>query len=231
MRTQTFTAPPPVSGARHSTTQPRRGRPARGTALAYAPMRYAGPGRSAALVLAALLLGVPGRAAEQVLTLDPAATTIEWTLGATLHTVVGRAPLVAGVVRFDAERGTASGEIAVDATSASTGLALRDRTMHRDVLESARHPRIVYRAERLRVLRRDAAHAEVELEGVLDLHGEQHALVLPARVEARGGRVAIEAGFRVPYVEWGMRDPSTFLLRVDTFVDVKVRSEGAIAAP
>src|SRR5262245_37697220 len=228
MRTQTFTAPPPVSGARHSTTQPRRGRPARGTALAYAPMRYAGPGRSAALVLAALLLGVPGRAAEQVLTLDPAATTIEWTLGATLHTVVGRAPLVAGVVRFDAERGTASGEIAVDATSASTGLALRDRTMHREVLESDRHPRIVFRAERLRVLRRDAASAEIELEGRLDLHGRELPLVIPARLAASGGRIEIDARFRVAYVDWGIPDPSTFLLRVDRFVDVTVRAEGRL---
>src|SRR5262245_29523631 len=223
MRTQTFTAPPPVCGARHSTG---KGRPARGSALAYAPMRHADLGRRTALALAALLVGVPGRAAEQVLTLDPAATTIEWTLGATLHTVVGRARLAGGVVRFDAETGTASGEIAVDATSASTGLALRDRTMHQDVLESARHPRIVYRAERLRVLRRDGARAEVELEGVHDLHGEQRRLVLPARVEARGGRIAIEAGFRVPYVEWGMRDPSTFLLRGDRFVGVRVRPGG-----
>ena len=103
--------------------------------------------------------------------------------------------------------------------------------MHRGVLESGRHPRIIYRAKRLRVLRRDTASADVELEGVLEMHGQRHPLVLPARLAARGGRIAIETSFRVPYVEWGMQDPSTLFLRVDRFVDVRVRSEGTIASP
>ncbi len=181
-----------------------------------------------AIALVALPLGMAGRAAEQTLTLDPAATTVEWTLGATLHTVEGGARLIEGVVGFDADSGTASGEIVVDASSASTGLALRDRTIHGDVLESGRYPRIVYRPERLRVLRRDTSAAEIELWGVLEMHGERRPLVLPARLAARGGRIAIETRFRVSYVDWGMRDPSTLFLRVDRFVDVEVRSEGAI---
>jgi polyisoprenoid-binding protein YceI len=185
----------------------------------------------AALGLAALMLGLPGRAAEQTLVLDPAATSVEWTLGATLHTVSGGVRVVEGAIRFDADSGAASGEIVLDATSASTGLALRDRNMHREVLESGRHPRIVYRAERLRVLRRGAADAEVELEGVLEMHGERHPLALPARLATRDGRIAIETGFRVPYVDWGMQDPSTLFLSVDRFVDVRVRSEGRIASP
>jgi polyisoprenoid-binding protein YceI len=194
-------------------------------------MRRAALGSSFALALAGLPLGLPGRAAEQTLALDPAATTLKWTLGATLHAVAGQARLLEGSVRFDAAAGTASGEIAVDARSASTGLALRDRAMHRDVLESDLHPRIVYRPERLRVLRRDATSAEIELEGVLELHGRRRALLLPARIEARGARLAIEAGFRLPYVEWGMQAPEALFLRVDRFVDVKVRAQGTLAGP
>jgi polyisoprenoid-binding protein YceI len=194
-------------------------------------MHRARPWRGATLALAALLLAPPGRGAEQTLTLEPEATSIAFTLGATLHTVSGGVRLVEGVIHFDPDGGTASGEIVVDARSASTGLGSRDRNMHRDVLESERHPRIVFRPERLRVLRRDAAGAEVELDGVLDMHGQAHPLTLPARLVPRGERIAIEAGFRVPYVDWGMQDYSTLILRVDRFVDVTVRSEGRIAAP
>jgi polyisoprenoid-binding protein YceI len=184
-----------------------------------------------ALGLAALWLAPTGRAAEQTLWLDPQATTIGFTLGATLHTVEGGISLESGAIRFDADAGSASGEIVVDARSARTGLARRDANMHGDVLESERHPRIVFRPARLRVLRRDAAGAQVELEGALEMHGEVRALTLPARLAARGEGVAIEATFRVPYVEWGMQDPSALVLRVDPFVDVTVRSEGRIAAP
>jgi polyisoprenoid-binding protein YceI len=123
----------------------------------------------------------------------------------------------------------AAGEIVVDATSARTGLGLRDRTLHRDVLESERYPLIVFRAERLRVLSRDAQGARVEVAGVLEMHGERHPLLLPARVATADGRVAIEASFRVTYVDWGMRDYSTLILRVDRHVDVTVEASGRVA--
>jgi polyisoprenoid-binding protein YceI len=185
----------------------------------------------ALLALASSAQGVSARADEQRLALDPAATTIAFTLGATLHSIEGTVRLASGEIRFDPVTGLASGGLEVDARSATTGLESRDRNMHRDVLESEQHPRIVFRAEKLHVVRRDASGAVVELVGQLDLHGQQHPWTLPAKLAFHGDRVAIEANFRVPYVDWGMRDYSTFILRVDRFVDVRVASEGRIAVP
>lgn len=189
----------------------------------------------AALRVCALLLVLPlpgaARAAEQILTLDPSATRLGFTLGATLHTVVGTIALAQGSIRFDADTGAAAGEIVVDAPSASTGLALRDRNLHRDVLESARFPRIVFRPDHLDVARRDATRAEVSLQGTLELHGARKPLALPASLTARGDRLAIECRFRLPYVDWGVPDPSTLLLRVARFVDVTVEAEGSLAPP
>jgi len=192
-------------------------------------MRGIGLAAAVGLAVAVLVRAPSAGAAPQRLTLDPGATTIAFTLGATLHTVAGQLRLVAGEIRFDPDTGSASGEIVVDATSARTGLAARDRNMHRDVLESERYPRIVFRAERLRSLRREARGARVELAGVLEMHGQRHPLVLPVRVEAAGESVAIETSFRVPYVDWGMQDYSSFLLRVDRFVDVTVGASGRVA--
>jgi polyisoprenoid-binding protein YceI len=185
--------------------------------------------RLAALV--ALCAAQPAAAAEQTLRLDPAATQIGFALGATLHTVRGSLALASGEIRFDAESGAASGELVIDATSARTGRASRDRNMHRDVLESEAHPRIVFRPQRLALLRRDAASADVELRGVLEMHGQQHPLALPAHLTLADERVGIETRFRVPYVDWGMRDYSTLILRVDRFVDVTVKSEGRLSTP
>jgi polyisoprenoid-binding protein YceI len=181
-----------------------------------------------ALVLV-ISVGAAARAAEQTLTLDPAASEIDFELGATLHSADGSVKLEQGTIRFDADSGAASGEIVVDATSANTGSGSRDRNMHADVLESGRFPKIVFRPERLDVKRRDAASADVVLLGALDMHGQQHPLSLPAKLALRDGRLVVDAKFEVPYVEWGMRDYSNFVLRVDRHVTVTVHAEGALA--
>jgi polyisoprenoid-binding protein YceI len=189
-------------------------------------------GTAARASLAAALLGAPlaAGAAPQRLLLEPGATAIRFTLGATLHTAEGSVKLERGALGFDADAGSASGEIVVDATSAETGSDSRDENMHRDVLESEKYPSIVFHAERLEVDRRDAASAEVRLVGSLELHGQRRPFTIPAKLAAKGpSRVGISAAFRVPYVDWGMVDYSTFVLRVDRFVDVTVESEGTLA--
>jgi polyisoprenoid-binding protein YceI len=183
-----------------------------------------------ALVLV-ISVGAAARAAEQTLTLDPAASEIDFELGATLHSADGSVKLEQGTIRFDPDSGAASGEIVVDATSANTGSGSRDRNMHADVLESARFPKIVFRPERLDVKRRDAASADVVLLGALDMHGQQHPLSMPAKLALRDGRLVVDAKFEVPYVEWGMRDYSNFVLRVDRHVTVTLHAEGALATP
>ncbi|HME72294.1 MAG TPA: YceI family protein [Myxococcota bacterium] len=188
---------------------------------------------SAWLVAGLVLLaaGRPAAAEEQILALDPAVTKISFTLGATLHTVDGSVQLAHGELRFDPAGGAASGEIMVDARTAQTGNSSRDANMHRDVLESERFPTIAFRAEGLELLSRSETKAQVRLRGTLDLHGQSLPFELPATLTAQGDRLGIAATFRVPYVDWGMRDASNFLLRVDRFVDVTVSAEGTLGSP
>jgi polyisoprenoid-binding protein YceI len=180
--------------------------------------------------LLALFLAAPPADAQSTLSLDPGRSRVEFTLGATLHTVHGELDLVRGELRFGPDGGAASGEVVVDARSARTGIDARDRQMHEAVLESQRFPEIVLRAEQLEVLRRDATSADVRLHGTLEIHGAAHAVAIPATVRAEAGdRVVVEARFRVPYVEWGLRDVSNLVLRVAKDVEVSVRAEGRLS--
>lgn len=200
------------------------------------PSRRVRRPRGRLLAAALALLAAPALAGEEggadappaLFAIDPRASRVELELGATLHTVEGRVPLVRGRIRFHPEGGPASGEVVLDARGVDTGIDRRDRTMHETVLESERYPEIVLRPERLEVLERSARSAEVRLHGALAIHGGTHAVVLPARVEAEDGRLRARGRLTVPYVEWGMKDPSTFLLRVAKEVEVRFEAAGRV---
>jgi polyisoprenoid-binding protein YceI len=164
----------------------------------------------------------------RTLTLDPAASRVSFTLGATLHTVKGEARLTEGEIRFDPSAGTATGRIVIDATSLVTHDEKRDRTMHAEVLESAEYPRIVFEATGIEGKFTEDGESEIRLVGTFSIHGEPHDFVLPARVSASNGRVTGACEFSVPYVEWGMKNPSVFVLRVKKVVEVSVEIEGRL---
>jgi len=185
--------------------------------------------KPAALLSLALAGSAPLHSAELVLTLDPARSSVRFVLDATAHEVLGTLALGAGEIRLDPVSGRASGTISVDATSARTGNAKRDRTMHEKVLESSAFPRFVFHAESVEGALPASGTAALELHGRISIHGGDHPLTLPAEVRVEGDRIEATSRFTIPYVEWGMRDPSFFLLRVAKRVEVTVTTEGHLA--
>lgn len=177
-------------------------------------------------VLAAL--PAPGRADEWRLTIDPERSEVRITLAATLHTVRGTFQVERGDLTLEPDSGCLAGEVVVDATSGGTGNRRRDRDMHSDVLDSDRHPAIVLRPRRLEGELAPSGRSEVRVHGELVLLGESHPVVLPLVVELTGSRFAAAGELEIPYVEWGLTDPSTWLLRVAKTVDIAVVAEGRL---
>lgn len=182
------------------------------------------------LAVLALAASATASADQRTLTLDPARTTASFTLGATLHTVHGSAPVARGVIVFDPDGGAASGEITVDANRSDTGSAKRDREMHENVLGSARHPTIVLRPTRVEGRLPEAGTTTLTVHGTIELVGRQHEITVPVEVAVTQDEVTIRAEFDLPYVEWGLHDPSAFLLKVDRFVTVAVAGAGTLSA-
>jgi polyisoprenoid-binding protein YceI len=166
---------------------------------------------------------------ETVLQIDPSQTKVEFTLAALLHTVHGSFLLKRGNIRFDAATGKASGDLVVDATSGATGSGARDRNMHKNVLESARYPEIVFRPDRVegKVTLQGTSH--VELHGIFSIDGAEHEITLPAVVENDDGQYTADIAFAVPYVQWGMKNPSTLFLRVSDKVEISIHTVARVA--
>jgi polyisoprenoid-binding protein YceI len=179
-------------------------------------------------VAAAQAQAIQAPAPVMVLTLDPAQCKIHWTLDSTLHTVHGSFALQSGSVHFDMQTGKAGGEIVVLAPSGESGNSSRDARMHKEILETAKYPDVVFRPEQVagKVTRLGAS--DVKLTGLFSIHNSEHELTAEVHAELVGDRWSGTAKFEVPYVKWGIKDPSNFLLKVKPVADVEVEMSGEV---
>lgn len=169
-----------------------------------------------------------GAPAAQVFHVDPAQSVVTFTLGDVLHKVKGTFHIERGEIRVD-ETGAAAGEIVVDARTGQTGIAARDRRMNDDVLESGRFPEIRFAPSRLDGRLAAAGVSKADVEGQFTIHGQIHPLVAGVVLTRNGAGFEATVDFPVPYVRWGMRNPSALMLRVKDTVQIELVLKGSVA--
>ncbi|HXN64932.1 MAG TPA: YceI family protein [Candidatus Acidoferrales bacterium] len=157
-------------------------------------------------------------------TLDAPKTAVSFTLAATAHEVHGEFNIQEGHVSFDPTTGKLSGAIVVDARTGRTGNDSRDHRMHQEVLESDRYPEITFRPDLVMGTWNAQGQSHVTVQGRFLIHGTEHQINVPIDADCESEVCAIGANFTVPYVEWGMKNPSNFLLRVGRSVEIHFRT-------
>jgi YceI-like domain len=165
---------------------------------------------------------------EIVLTVDPAQSTVHYSVSSSLHTVHGTFALKRGTLRFEPATGKANGEIVVDAASGQSGSDSRDKKMHKEVLESSRFTEIIFRPERVEGTVQPQGTSSTQLHGVCVLHGSEHEITVPVRAELKSDQWKGTATFSVPYNDWGLKNPGNFLLKVDHTVSIEVEMAGSM---
>lgn len=191
----------------------------------------------AAPVTVLVLSALPQHAAPQtaaneiILGIDPVQSKVHWTLESTVHTVHGSFAFKKGNLQVDTSTGKASGEIIVDATSGNSGNDGRDKKMHKEVLESARYAEVIFRPDRVEGKITPQGTFAVQVHGLLVLHGSEHELTVPVQAELAGDHWTGSATFNVPFIDWGLKNPSNFLLKVNHAVDIELELKGNLQKP
>jgi polyisoprenoid-binding protein YceI len=151
---------------------------------------------------------------------DAARSVLKWELPATLHTVRGVAPRFEGFVQADPlpeGRFDVRARIAVNAAAMNTGNPKRDRTLREKVLETERHPEIVFELKGftgpLSRMRPDEIFT-AQVEGTLTIHGHTEPVLLPVDVHVLEDHVLVTGTFPVHWKKYGLADPSFGLVRV-----------------
>lgn len=186
------------------------------------------------LVALPIFVALPQHAAPQtppnslVFTVDPAQSSVHWTLGSSLHTVHGTFALKIGSLKIDTAKGKASGEIVVDAASGKSGNDGRDKKMHTEVLESGKFGEITFRPDSINGKLEMQGDSTVQIHGIFVLHGSEHELTVPAHANISGDHWTGSAKFSVPFIEWGLKNPGTWLLKVEHSVNVELELKGSV---
>jgi polyisoprenoid-binding protein YceI len=183
--------------------------------------------------VSALLALVPAAIAQEKpgtlhFNFDPAVTAIHWTLNTNTHTVHGTFKLKNGSISIDPATGNASGLIVIDATSGESGDSSRDSRMHNVVLNSAQYPVITFRPAHVEGKVDLSAPGTITVDGVMNLHGQDHPMQMTVNLRPKDAAFASETHFTIPYVSWGLKDPSMFMFRVDKQVAIDI---DALAVP
>ena len=184
---------------------------------------------SISAIVVALGLGVTTAVAQQqTFTVDPAASSIGFALSGTGHEVHGIFHVASGTIEFDPSAAKMSGIIVVSASSGESGEKGRDKNMNQKVLEAERFPDITFKPQSYTGAIAVPGESTIQVSGAFTLHGAPHDITVPMQVHIEGKNLSASGSFAVPYVKWGLKDPSILILKVAKEVHVDLKLVGTL---
>jgi polyisoprenoid-binding protein YceI len=153
-------------------------------------------------------------------------TKVNFTLDDVLHTVHGTFKLRKGDLWFDPSSGKAGGTLVVNGASGDSGSHARDSRMNKRILESDIYPEITFTPEHIEGKVNLSGHSGFKLQGIFTIHGTRHDLTMSVKTDIDANHLAATADFDVPYVSWGLKNPSTLFLRVNDIVRIEINAVG-----
>lgn len=182
-----------------------------------------------------LILAIPfalapvARAQHETFTVNPDASKVAFALGGSGHHVDGTFHVQSGKIEFDPSAQKISGMVIVAAGSGNSGEPSRDKKMNNDVLEITRFTEITFPPNSYQGTLASTGDSTIQVSGVFTLHGTPHDLTVPMQVHIEGTSLTAKGQFVVPYVKWGLKDPSVFILKVAKEAEIDLTLAGQVA--
>jgi polyisoprenoid-binding protein YceI len=129
-------------------------------------------------------------------------------------------------VRFDPTSRKIGGSIIVNATGGESGNGGRDRKMHREILESGKYPEIIFTPSQVKGTLDPKGPSKLEVSGQFSLHGQDHDVTVPIEIQPSGRQLQMATHITIPYINWGLKNPSTFILRASEKVEIDIHAAG-----
>lgn len=166
---------------------------------------------------------------KQTLHLDANKSEVHFNLKDPLHAVNGSFKVKDGTISFNRKDGAMDGGIVVDAGSGRSGNDTRDQRMAKEELKTESFATVTFAPRRFAGNLGTSGDSEIAVEGTFTLLGTPHEITVPLKVHMEGTQCRAAGSFTVPYVKWGLKDPSWMMLRVGKDVVVDLVLAGSVS--
>jgi len=166
-------------------------------------------------------------AQRQTFTLNPDASEVKMTLDTTHEVVHGTFHLQAGTIQFDPAMPMLSGSVTVLAAG-QTGSSMRDKRMNGSILNVEKYATVSFAPKSYTGTLAAAGDSTIQVTGIFTLLGTPHEITVPMQVHLDGTAATAKAHFMVPYVQWGLKNPSLLMWKVDNNVAIDLSLVGRV---
>ena len=115
------------------------------------------------------------------------------------------------------------------AGSGKTGNELRDKKMDKEILKVERYTSISFAPQSYTGTIAPEGDSTLQVSGVFTLLGNPHNLTIPMQIHLDGSKATVSAHFIVPYVEWGLKNPSFMFWKAENDVAIDLNLTGQIS--
>ena len=185
--------------------------------------------RSFAILALASILVPAALAQHRTFAVNPDASEVRMTLNTTHEVVNGTFHVQSGSINFDPTASQISGTIIVAAGSGKTGNGIRDKKMNKKILQVERYATVSFEPQSYAGVIAPSGDSTIQVTGIFTLLSTPHEITIPMLIHLEGTTATAKAHFVVPYIQWGLQDPSFLIWKADKNVAIGLFLTGGLS--
>jgi polyisoprenoid-binding protein YceI len=185
--------------------------------------------KSFAILALAVILAPAVLAQHQTFAVNSDASEVKIRLNTTREVVNGTFHVQSGSINFDRAASHISGIVIVAAGSGKTRNDGRDKKMNKDILKVDQFAIVSFAPKTYTGTIAASGDSTIQVSGVFTLLGTPHDLTIPMQIHIDGSKATARAQFVVPYVQWGLKNPSFLIWKAENDVAIDLNLAGQVS--
>ena len=175
-------------------------------------------------------LQVPAALAQhQSFVVNPDGSQVRITLNTTHEGVNGAFHIQSGSIEFDRNTPKMAGSVVVLSASGNTGNGSRDKRMDKEILKVDQYATVSFEPKSYTGALAAEGDSTLQVTGTFTLLGAPHEITIPILVHIEGTAATAKAHFVMPYVQWGVKNPSFLIWKAEDNVAVDLFLNGRLS--